>query len=360
MTRVPYQRLLVFLALLYLLLPNICFLISSLRPYVSLPLCFLLSIALLRTWKGARFKAYVKLTRYDWLALVIVLGVCFFVLECISFFAHIQQMGDFYVRTPLYLTLVECDWYLYSAKGEYFVYYAAFWLPPALLAKLYPGINPHVFLYMWTLLGLVLSFLLLFLRFKKDVLFLFIVLLLLDKVTSCLSLPGVKWRAAYDGDWACIHAIGQILNGGVQYPYWLAQVMQTFHHAVPLMVVISLLFSKILPLRYLPYMASLLVLQTPLGAIGFLFVMSVPYVSCFRSFMIETKSLSIRSAEYRMHFQKLKTLLFDSSLWCGLLLIFVVGNYYSLSASSSYQSYFEWMSRDNIPPVYFLTWFVGG
>lgn len=62
-------------------------------------------------------------------------------MECIGFNLHVRQHGDFIVRNPIYYMLVNNELPLYSAREEYFVYYHAFWLPPAYFSRLFPTVN---------------------------------------------------------------------------------------------------------------------------------------------------------------------------------------------------------------------------
>lgn len=248
-----------------------------------------------------------------WALLLTALGVLLAV-EMISFHGHLPQLRDFFVRNPIYNVLVRCDWPLYSAKGEYFVYYAAYWLPPAFVAKWMPGTNPAHFLFLWTLLGLLLSFGLLFIRLRARVLFLLLILLLLETPEDFFHrrIPGLAWRASFDERWALIQYVTDTFHSyAVLYPSWLLQLMQTFNHAVPMMLAASLIWSRLIPMHHMPFVAATAVVCSPIGALG-LFVLLL---------------LSMGSRLLKK--DCLKRLCCTPSLWCGLVLLLFVGQYYS-------------------------------
>ena len=71
-----------------------------------------------------------------------------------------SQHADFVVRNPIYETLIRCDWPLAEADGRHFIYYLAFWLPPALICKCFSWSDVFIVNYVltaWIELGLALA-----------------------------------------------------------------------------------------------------------------------------------------------------------------------------------------------------------
>jgi len=245
-----------------------------------------------------------------------MLGVLL-VVEMISFHGHLPQVGDFFVRNPIYNTLIQCDWPLWSASNEYFVYYAAYWLPPALVSKVIPGVNPAHFLFLWTFLGLSLAFCLFFLRFRARVWIFFLLFFLLGSLRDIFDFPGIAWRAGFDERWALFQYLTDTFHAAIVFPTGLAQMLATFNHAVPMIVAASLIWSRLIPVRHMPFVASLAVICSPFGAVGLLFLLLIAMFPWLR----RGKS-------------NLLLLCRCPSLWSGIILLFFVGWYYSMATSS--------------------------
>ena len=121
----------------------------------------------------------------DLIKLSISLILLLLLTEFIGFHGHVQQSSDFIVRNPIYSTLIREDWPIYSRTGDYFVYYHAFWLPPALLCR-WMHLQQHAdtVLFCWTYLGLALTALTFFLRLKGKILLFTIILILAGSITA--------------------------------------------------------------------------------------------------------------------------------------------------------------------------------
>lgn len=160
------------LSLLYILLPVWLFFFGWLR----LPLAVLLSAAL--AWLGGKLGRSLCVRRPGvgfssnpeyWLTLAVVafIWVLFSGIGGVSF-----QNTDYFVRNPVYRDLVNQPWPVYfdlSAQRETvrqilgsgtvaFSYYFCFWLPPALLSKLFAGreLISNLLLLGWAYLGVML------------------------------------------------------------------------------------------------------------------------------------------------------------------------------------------------------------
>lgn len=160
------------LSLLYALLPIVLFFFG----WLKFPLALVLSVILLcfggrmsqslcvrHSGVGFRTSTEYWLT----LAVVVFIWVLFSGIGGFTF-----QNSDFYVRNPVYRDLVNQPWPVFfdlSAQREAvqaitgsgrvaFSYYFCFWLPPALLSKLFPGreLISNLFLLGWTYLGVML------------------------------------------------------------------------------------------------------------------------------------------------------------------------------------------------------------
>lgn len=311
-----YQELIAAGGIIFLLLPNLLFIAGWIRPVAAIPLIVLMLWASCSVIKDLQCR-HVLVTKRDKRALILTMLGVLLVVEMISFHGHIPQAGDFFVRNPIYNTLILCDWPLFSAQNEYFVYYAAYWLPPALAAKLIPSVNPAHFLFLWTWLGLIFAFGSLFLRLRSRVWGFFLIFFIIGSIHSVHDIfPGLAWRASFDERWALFKYATDTFYAGVLFPGGLVQCGSTFNHAVPMLIAGSLIWSRLVPVRHMPFVASLSVTCSPIGAVG-LFLLLMMAMS---PWLCKSKNLL--------------SLCKCFSLWCGVILLFFVGWYFS-SASSN-------------------------
>lgn len=308
-----YQKIVVFGGLIFLLLPNLLFIAGWMQPIVAIPLMLIILCASYTVMRDVQCR-HVLCTTRDRRALIFTMLGALLTVEMISFHGHIPQMCDFYVRNPIYNTLIQCDWPLFSSWNKYFVYYAAYWLPPALASKLMPGINPAHFLFLWTFLGMFLSFGLFFMRLRARVWCFFLISLLAGSLFEIYL--GILWRSGFDGRWSTLEHIMRFFCTGILFNGWAVQIMQTFNHAVPMILAASLLWSRLVPKRHMPFVASLSVICSPLGSIG-LFTLML-----------------ITMSPWRYRGKELLLLCRCFSLWTGVILLCFVTWYYSMSTSS--------------------------
>lgn len=243
-TRIPVVG-----ALLYLLLPNLLFLLGWVEPWLSIPLCMALIVAVftfIRRLPALRYKCEKK----DLLFLFLLLIGCLFAVESLGINGHAQQSGDFIVRNAIYDSLVREDWPLYSERGEYFVYYAAYWLPPALLSKWLGAACSAALLWLWTTLGFALGFALLYSRFKRATLLLMGILFLTGPIATWGELPYIlkELSEKIPALTPCVapaYSLLGSLNAGFNYvSFWNQIAFNSFNSALPFFVFIALLMAS--------------------------------------------------------------------------------------------------------------------
>lgn len=265
---VAFKQMLVTAGLWYLLLPNLLFLLGWVQPYIAIPVSILLigaTIYVCRKLKsGDGFTLSCKpFTISDWILLFLTLAGMLFLTDLIGFHANIPQDPDFSFRNAIYATLVCEDWPIYSLRGEYFIYYHAFWLPPALLTKLCgEWLSPHTALYWWSYLGLALAGMIFFIVLRKGIV-LFAVLLC---GTLSLSYAASALAYLYDSGRELTFLNGQ--NHFYLTNFWLNQLRCTFNHAVPTAVFLSIILCKGVSFRYLALPSACLFGLSPMAAVA--------------------------------------------------------------------------------------------
>lgn len=268
-------------ALVLLLLPNLLFLIGWFRPYIAIPFCCLLFFSVLMIWYSSKTtylptSSVLKCSRLDIVKLIACLTGALILIETISFHGHFYQSCDFFVRNPIYQSLIDKPWPIYNVKGEYFVYYHAFWLPPALIAK-HIGcvVSPATILFLWAYLYISTGIILLFCKIKGRVLTFFIILVMIGTIAPEFAQSIVllsKSCCQPLSTWLCRY--GVCGDDFIRYvPFW-ESCRLSFNVSLPGFLCLSVLFSGLLPKRYWCVPAAFIVQPALLCAIAlFLWLM---------------------------------------------------------------------------------------
>lgn len=263
-----FKQILVTAGLFYLLLPNLLFLLGWVQPYIAIPVSLLLIGATYWVCRCCKAEGYSSdalspFSLADWLLLFLTLAGLLFVTDLIGFHANLIQECDFTYRNAIYATLTCEDWPIYSPRGEYFIYYHAFWLPPALLVKLCRGLlSPHTALFWWSYIGLALTFSLFFIELRKKIV-LFAALLF---GTFSLSYAVSIFYYLYDPHHELYALNG--LNHFYLTNFWHNQLRCTFNHAVPAAVFMALVLSKGVHVRYLAVPSAFLFCLSPMAGVA--------------------------------------------------------------------------------------------
>lgn len=268
-------------ALVYLLLPNLLFLFGWVRPCVAIPLMVLLFIGVFCVWKQSRgsksmVAPCIRCSKQDLIYLVAALLLGLLLTDMIGFHGHVMQDSDFRVRNPIYRTLIEQDWPVFSSRGEYFIYNHISWLVPALLCKICGSwLSSATALFCWMYLGLSIALLVLFLRLRRYV-FIFMLALICYGAVSTLVHEILVFLFPMDERWENLVALTAIRGGG--YIPFYVQWMQFFNHVLPCMICLSLFLSKCIPLRYMAVPAALMVMSSPMAAAALFIILLFSYL----------------------------------------------------------------------------------
>lgn len=261
--------------LVYLLLPNLLFLLGWVQPYVALPLVMLLVGAVCQVCRKIKEKEYSQrdtdsFSVTDGILLCLILAAMYVITDLVGFHANTMQDPDFTYRNAIYATLVCEDWPVYSPRGEYFIYYHAFWLPPALLTKWCGGfLSPHTALFGWSYIGMALAGCLFFTTLRKGII-LFAALLL---GTFSLSYTASTLSYLYDPEKEMVALTG--LNHFYLTNFWFNQLRCTFNHAIPGVLFMAIVLCKGFPVRYLALPSALLFGLSPMASVALIPLLSL-------------------------------------------------------------------------------------
>lgn len=266
--RFMHAKALISATLFYLLLPCLLFSLEVLTvPAACVTIFGLICSSILCLHSLYQSGKYIYFfSRRDLFYYILTLLCIVLLMECIGFNLHVRQHGDFIVRNPIYYMLVNNELPLYSARGEYFVYYHAFWLPPAYFSRLFPTLNPDLLLYIWTFLGVFLAVSVLFLRLKNKILLFFILVLISGMPLSRyvdIFLPRLPETISN----IIRFTFDSFYSSSLFYTSMWTQITGTFNHAIPLLVLLPLFLLKHLPFHLVLFSSILIVPCSPLGSV---------------------------------------------------------------------------------------------
>lgn len=254
--------------LLYLLLPNVLFLAGWVQPWLAWPLIVLLSFGCFHLWRRLGDVRPVHRGGRRWqLPAALLAGAL--AVYMIGFNGDFLQAGDFIVRNAIYDSLIREDWPLHSVRGEYFVYYHAFWLPPAFVAKFSGGVvAPWLILALWVYVGIVLFILALYRRAGRRLPGLLLLLLGVACIQEVLGRADVIAR--YLPVQGAVDAYYSVVPVPMRYPAVWLQLVNTFNHCIPVLLLLACGFGRVFRGTSLLLASALVVACTPLGAAALL------------------------------------------------------------------------------------------
>lgn len=320
------------LGLLYLLLPNVLFLLGWLRLWIAVPLSAALLTAGWHIWEDAQ-QSSSPLKPYSWkdyAALFASFLLAFVILETLGINGHIMQMSDFNVRNAIYFSLIEKPWPLFSELGDYFIYYHIFWLPPALLSKAFDSAAAHtLILYLWIYLGLCTFVLLMFRKWRSKVFILLLLVTFLGSLVDNLLFAPVAYANLTHLHSTLTDYLAQLSNGRVPYHFttFYGNIF-TFNAWVPATVAMGLFLSNSLNRKFLVFIISLI-----FGAALF---QCVPFSILLLILLILRKKLFLDT---------LKT----PESWCGLALGIIYLIFYSGQMGHESASGIQFILSEHFP-----------
>lgn len=243
----------------------IIFLLGWCHWYYSIPLTLATFFCLYEIWKGGANETLEINHRQLWLSLT----VCVTLLWLCGIGGYMVQSNDHYWRNAMFRDLVNYSWPVYDAQtGLTKSYYLAFWMLPALVAKLLYSMEAGFFMQ---LVWLSAGFELLFLQIsrwmgKVRVSYLFFFYLFAGmKIVECLLYYPVA------GGPVLSQTIDILFTGGTPGVFHAGPIVQflydPFNQTIPLFLGMMLMLNDTRS-RLLPFYYVSLLLYAPLPLIG--------------------------------------------------------------------------------------------
>ncbi len=305
----------IWLALAYLALPNILFLIGWCEMWISLPLTIGIIYTLIILF-NKRSKDTLPLTRNDCLKLAAAILIACAQQLLAGYTGNFTQHGDFWQRNAFYGNLVDYAWPVILPDGRELTYYIASWLPPALLSKIAAlcGYStsplhdlPGLFLYLWNTAAVILTILVAYCILNRISLLFVFFLFALDSTFHNMILGPLTPIVSYIYPTSLMpRFIGPA-----------TQLLSTINHAPATLLATALILVPKRAAWHYTFSGALLALLSPLGAIGLF-----PFL-CYAVF--PNRSDLKRQTLF---------LLRSSPFWISCALLFIAALYYTRAESN--------------------------
>jgi len=169
------KDLLPFLIYLYLFLPFMIFIIGWAKPIVSIPVLIVLTVCFYRMVREFPELWLPKISRENVLKTIIILFVIFLWVYLSGIGGFVFQNSDHIFRNGIFQVLVEEKWPVVNFSIERFeqpialVYYFGFWLPPAIIGKLFGLTAGYIAQVVWASTGIFLFYYLIIAKYIQKI-----------------------------------------------------------------------------------------------------------------------------------------------------------------------------------------------
>ena len=265
------------IAFLYLLIPFVIFCFGFLKIYIAAPIAAILLWLVIKNWNSGDKNTLLSIPiKKFWLCLLLV--ILWVTLSGIGGFGF--QNTDFHIRNAIFHDLINLPWpvsyhtNLADPTISYsLTYYIGFWLPAALVGKIAGWQAANITLYLWSVIGVLLTIFLLSNKIKNAPLLVTVLFIFfsgmdgLGVLLRMLALPNLYkptlWPPIQHLEWWA---------SGFQYSSFTTQLFWVFNQAIPAWICMALAITS-KERKSLFFIWSLCCFFAPLPATGML-----PYI----------------------------------------------------------------------------------
>jgi len=319
------DRVLLYSALGYLIVPILLFTSLWLAWYICLPMLAFFALCTAKALFGKNKTEFKDITPENKflpkLLLLLFISVVWVALSGIGGFGF--QNSDFHCRNVIFRDLVRLDWpVIYTMAGgmDMLCYYLVFWLPAALIGKITGSFTiANLALYVWTVLGIFLALYLFSRNIKKIKLIYILIFIFFSGMDIVLYM--IRHLA--------LPAAGQHLEWSfpLQFSSFTTTLFWVFNQTLaPWLVVMLLLASK--NNKSTVFFFSLCLPYAPLPCLG-LFPLAAAMVVTGRPVQLGEKGFVNRAAAL---WTNVKSAITVQNLLIPLSLLFIFQQYYSLNS----------------------------
>lgn len=321
------SRIIYTLSYLYLFIPISIFLLAWIKPIISIPFVLLLAYYLFLSVRHMpKFSLKISENKKK---LCIVTGIILLWvwLSGVGGFAW-QNIWDHMFRNALFSDLMNYEWPVINTDDEspfLLCYYFGFWLPAALVGKIFNSIEiGYTIQFIWALFGVILTYLLIsekLKKFKIATLLIFIFFSGLDLIIYILNVRGNLHVAIdYLMQFELMEMFSLYFNASSNTTllFWL------YNQAIPFWIGFMLiLLQKDRKYLYLTY--ALLLLYSPLPAMGL-----IPVI-----IYMEFKNYKWKDSDAKSSIVRFFKTFFTVENILGLLLILLIASFFKTNISAN-------------------------
>lgn len=256
------------LAVIYLVIPIPIFLFTHLKIYISIPLVIFVMFTVLRIVKSLFIQRNCVILTYRELFISLLILLCWVFFSGIGGLAF--QNSDFDTRNAILRDLISNSWpVIYEQNNVIYglIYYNGFWLPSALIGKAFGWNAANLSLFIWSLIGVFFTVVLIKKRLSSSLIFSTMLLILFSGMdiigVGLLKLLGVE---SYPFLWPPISHL-EWWAGLFQYSSFTTQLYWVFNQAIPCWIIMGLLITNSRP-QYIFFLASIAFFYAPLPFFG--------------------------------------------------------------------------------------------
>ncbi len=267
---------------IYLALPVLIFLLGWIRlPYAILAVTALL-VGIIYSLKHEYMNnrnAYIYI-HWKWLVFIAVFLFVFAIISGVGGFYY--QSRDFNWRNAIFNDLIKFEWpVIYNKTNTALVYYFAYWLPAALIGKLFGRTAADIALLNYTFIGLLIVFFLMYMLLKINKFSQILILMSVFLLFSGLDVLGAQFAEILLGTpYYFIPNHLEWWTWSREYSSNMTQLMWVFNQSLMSWITIALLLLQKKPNNF-AVIGILLLASGPIPFIGFFpyaVVLAIKYV----------------------------------------------------------------------------------
>jgi len=335
------------ISLLYLLIPFLIFCLGFLKTYISLFITLVFLWLIINNWtsrtqENQSYSISRRNLLFTFLAVLLWVG-----LSGIGGFSF--QNIDFHTRNAIFRDLINFVWPVKYHTNPIdpsipytLTYYIGFWLPAALVGKIAGWLAANITLYVWSVLGIILTLLLLASKIRltpTNIVLLIIFFSGMDGLGTLIKMIAIP--NTFNSLWPPIFHLEWWMPG-FQYSSFTTQLFWVFNQAIPTWICMALLYVSV-ERKDILLIWSLCCFFAPLPAVGMF-----PYVVLkIPKELLDTEHLNINpniktiSVFFARLLQDVRSLLsFDNILGGGIVLGISL-SYFVSNVQSSHGSAFQ-------------------
>lgn len=302
------------LTYLYICIPIIIFLLGWCKLYISVPITLLIIFSFItRIEKYKQIDNLVKFTKNHKKEIVITIAIAIIYVFISGIGGYVYQNPDHIYRNSIFKELIDNKWPIYhTPQGVFdfdtiFVYYFALWLPAALIGKIFNLSLAYFALFIWCVLGVLLTFSYLKKYYKGK----YYIPILLFIVFSGLD---IIERFIYGNNFfEMLTSINHLeWIGSFQMSSFTTQLFWVYNQAIPAWLITMFILNE-KDNRYIGVIMAMSLLFCTLPAIGliFLFIYKIFFESLTKKNKVNIKNWAQKTFSWQNMFVGIPILLIN-------------------------------------------------